>query len=44
MCPGHFLLMKEQFDDLMEGLVDEDELDDFFDSIPWCYDQYDKIL
>ena len=45
MCPGQFFLMEEEFDDLLEQEepVDDDEIADFFDAIPWCYDQYDRI-
>ena len=39
-------LMEEEFDDLLEQEepMDDDVIADFFDAIPWCYDQYDNIL
>ena len=42
MCVGIYFMVEDEFEDLMEE-QDEDLVDEFFSSIPWCYDQYDIL-
>ena len=44
-CPGMQVMMVDEVDELFEEEVaDGEELDEYLDSIPQCYEHYDNIL